>query len=130
MLMVTFFSPMKTKKQTKSSVAWTEVYRGKVAGLAYYDAQQFTIKAGDKLELFGEPTNIYDRNAIRVEVPGKGKIGYIPREETTKLHALRRNGAQFRARVVSWNKDNPSWTRCIMLVEINKTTNEANDIKF
>lgn len=41
----------------------------------YYGAAPFRV--GQKLQLIKEPTNPYDREAIRAELPGLGKVGYV-----------------------------------------------------
>lgn len=47
-------------------------------------------------ELVPEPDNPHDPNAIRVDVGGV-KVGYIPREQTARIHALIEGGATARA---------------------------------
>ena len=38
-----------------------------------------SLTAGDLLQLVPEPTNLYDRNAIRVERLDGSQVGYVPR---------------------------------------------------
>lgn len=47
-----------------------------VSGTYHYYGHQF-LKPGDKVKLIKEPDNEYDREAIRVEYEGLGKIGYV-----------------------------------------------------
>ena len=47
-----------------------------VTGLChYYGEHPFAL--GQKVTLVKEPANPYDREAIRVELPGLGKVGYV-----------------------------------------------------
>ena len=41
----------------------------------YYGTAPFQV--GQKLQLIKEPTNAYDREAIRAELPGLGRVGYV-----------------------------------------------------
>ncbi len=43
------------------------------------------LKPGMKVKLIKEPENEYDREAIRVEMPGAGKIGYVANSTKTVL---------------------------------------------
>jgi len=45
--------------------------------------------AGDPVELVPEPSNPFDPNAVAVIVPGKGMIGYLPRDDDRR-HELTR----------------------------------------
>ena len=47
-----------------------------IAGTRHYYGMDF-LKAGMSVKLIKEPENEYDREAIRVEVAGVGKIGYV-----------------------------------------------------
>lgn len=47
-----------------------------VTGTSYYFGTDF-IEPKMKVKLIKEPDNHYDREAIRVEVEGLGKIGYV-----------------------------------------------------
>ena len=40
-------------------------------------------RAGQKVTLIKEPTNEYDREAIRAELPGLGKVGYVANSTRT-----------------------------------------------
>ena len=52
-----------------------------VAGTRYGNrpAVVNSLTVGDQLQLVPEPTNLYDRNAIRVERLDGSQVGYIPR---------------------------------------------------
>lgn len=48
-----------------------------LTGLNYrFGTQPFTV--GQKVKLVKEPENDFDREAIRAELPGLGKVGYVP----------------------------------------------------
>ncbi len=47
-----------------------------ITGTNHYYGQDF-LKKGKKVKLIKEPDNEYDREAIRVEYKGLGKIGYV-----------------------------------------------------
>lgn len=47
-----------------------------LTGTNHYYGSEF-MKPGMKVRLFKEPDNSYDREAIRVECKGLGKIGYV-----------------------------------------------------
>ncbi len=47
-----------------------------LTGTRYYQGHDF-LKPGMKVKLIKEPENEYDREAIFVELPGLGTIGYI-----------------------------------------------------
>ena len=47
-----------------------------LTGTKHYYGRDF-IEKGMQVKLVKEPDNDYDREAIRVELPGLGKIGYV-----------------------------------------------------
>ena len=47
-----------------------------ITGTSYYHGKDF-LKEGMFVRLIKEPDNEYDREAIRVEMDGLGKIGYV-----------------------------------------------------
>lgn len=49
----------------------------------YYGAELF--RTVSKVKLIKEPENVYDHEAIRVEVPGLGKVGYVANSAYTVL---------------------------------------------
>lgn len=48
-----------------------------IAGTNHWHGQEF-IKPGMKVKLVKEPDNEVDSEAIKVEMPGIGQIGYVP----------------------------------------------------
>jgi len=97
---------MKTKKQKAR-----EMFRFNIAGVQYSDYQlASTIKAGDSLKLIWEKANKFDPNAIRIEWKGI-KLGYVPSKGKyqTMLHDYRKMDFKIECKVVSVNKNNPSW---------------------
>ena len=55
-----------------------------ITGTCHYYGQEF-IKPGMKIQLIKDPENKYDREAIRAEVKGIGKIGYVANSPQTVL---------------------------------------------
>ena len=55
-----------------------------IPGTCHYYGQEF-IKPGMKIQLIKDPENKYDREAIRAEVKGIGKIGYVANSPQTVL---------------------------------------------
>lgn len=47
-----------------------------ITGMKHYFGQDF-LKPGMKIELIKEPDNEFDKEAIRAEIKGIGKIGYV-----------------------------------------------------
>lgn len=55
-----------------------------ITGMNHYQGSDF-LKRGMEVELIKEPGNNYDMFAIRVEVYGRGKIGYVANNQNTVL---------------------------------------------
>ena len=55
-----------------------------ITGINYYYGSDF-LKKGLKVNLVKEPDNEYDKEAIRVELKGLGKIGYVANSINTVL---------------------------------------------
>ena len=55
-----------------------------ITGTNHYYGHDF-IKKGEKVKLIKEPDNTYDKEAIRVEYEGLGKIGYVANSPYTVL---------------------------------------------
>lgn len=111
------------KKQTTKSTP-VNVYRDHVAGVQYYDYQLITIKAGDEVELRRETSNPVDAEAVAVYIKDT-HVGYIKRPHNRRLIGLKRDGAKFSGKVVSFNKNNPSWQAIVISVDVTMT--EANE---
>lgn len=47
-----------------------------LTGTKHYYGQEF-LKAGMKVQLIKEPENEFDKEAVRIEYKGLGKIGYV-----------------------------------------------------
>lgn len=110
------------KKQTTKSKP-VNIFRDHVAGVQYSDYQLVSFKAGDEIELRREPSNPKDSNAIAVYVHDT-RIGYIPRIHTQRFIGLKRDGAKFSGRIVSYNKNNPSWQAIVISVDVTMPTVE------
>jgi hypothetical protein len=55
-----------------------------LTGTKYYHGKEF-LKKGMSVYLVKEPDNEHDKEAIRVEIPGLGKIGYVANSPFTVL---------------------------------------------
>ena len=55
-----------------------------LTGTSHYYGMEF-IKKGMKLKLVKEPDNEYDKEAIKVEMKGLGRIGYVANSARTVL---------------------------------------------
>ena len=78
-----------------------------VAGLDYIDNidEIFSkIEVGDRLDLFREATNEYDKHAILVKYHGE-KIGYVPRKDNYVLSKLMDGGKHLYGIVDSFGVD-------------------------
>ena len=112
------------KKQTTKKSTPLNVYRDHVAGVQYSDYQLITIKAGDEVELRRETSNPVDAEAVAVYVKDT-RVGYIKRPHNRRLIGLKRDGAVFSGKVVSFNKNNPSWQAIVISVDV--TMPEVNE---
>lgn len=120
---------MKIKTSKKSQTNKINVYHDHVAGVQYSDYQLTTIKAGDEVELRRETSNPVDAEAIAVYTKNT-RIGYIKRPHNKRLIGLKRDGAKFFSRVVSFNKNNPPWQAIVISVDITlPTENETKDVE-
>jgi hypothetical protein len=55
-----------------------------LTGTKYYHGKEF-LKNGMEVYLVKEPDNEHDKEAIRVELPGLGKIGYVANSPYTVI---------------------------------------------
>ena len=55
-----------------------------ISGMRHYYGTDL-LERGDEVKLIKEPDNDYDKEAIRVEVDGLGKIGYVANSVGTVL---------------------------------------------
>lgn len=55
-----------------------------LTGTKYYHGKEF-LKKGMQVFLVKEPDNEHDKEAIRVEMPGLGKIGYVANNPYTVI---------------------------------------------
>ena len=76
------------RNRKELSVKKEEERMGKVyftiAGTEHYFGSDF-LEAGMTVKLIKEPDNVHDREAIRVEMCGAGKIGYVANSTRTVL---------------------------------------------
>ncbi len=119
---------MKIRKKSKA-IKQVEVYRDHLAGVQFSDYQRANLKAGMPLTLVWERSNAYDPRAIAVYA-GDYRIGYVKKNKTEELHALRETGKNTAATLVSYNKNNPSWNAIVISVCAVGTDEDLSDIKF
>jgi hypothetical protein len=88
-----------------------------LAGFQYYAGEALwqEMHEGDKLDLFREPDNEHDANAVRVEWRGV-KLGYLPRAENRSVAAEMDRGTRVAARVARLTADRNPWRR--LLIEV------------
>lgn len=55
-----------------------------IVGTCYYNGQDF-IEPKMEVKLVKEPDNEVDKEAIKVEMPGVGQIGYVANSPRTKI---------------------------------------------
>lgn len=108
-----------SRKVSRKSSTFNEVYVGNIAGVQYGEWQLITKKpkAGAELKLVAEPSNKFDPDAIKV-MYGNRKIGYIKRNDTEELHKYHAAGAKFKAMLRSVNANNPSWYSLVVAVSV------------
>ena len=86
-----------------------KVYKNfKIAGIEYYEALFIMeeIKAGDKVQLKAEKSNIHDENAVEIYYKDK-KLGYIPRSANYSISVLLNAGWDvFDAYIQKIDRDN------------------------
>lgn len=125
---------MKKQKQTK----WTEYgNRFSVAGVQYSDYQRVLskMKLGEQVRFIGEPKNVFDNKAIRIEYKGV-KIGYVPAASAIQLGLWSEHGAKsiVVGVVTAINKNNPSWqlfTIQVLVKRIQKSlTRNQGEVEF
>lgn len=66
-------------------------------------------KVGDILKLVGEPTNKFDRYAVRIESPKGSVLGHIPKPFNVDTWALKDAGFKPTAILIEVNTAGPSW---------------------
>lgn len=65
-----------------------------ITGMNHYYGSDF-LKKGMKVKLVKEPDNEYDKEAIRVEMKGLGKIGYVANSPYTVIGASESAGRMY-----------------------------------
>ena len=65
-----------------------------ITGMSHYYGSDF-LKKGMKVKLVKEPDNEYDKEAIRVEMKGLGKIGYVANSPHTVIGASESAGRMY-----------------------------------
>ncbi len=65
-----------------------------ITGMNHYYGSDF-LKKGMRVKLVKEPDNEYDKEAIRVELKGLGKIGYVANSPYTVLGESKSAGRMY-----------------------------------
>lgn len=76
---------------------------------------------GDRLKLVREPENIYDPDAIAIEHPVDGRLGYVPRVLAQPFAALIDAGFDLRARLTYAG----TFPRCTIRMRVTKKRRDA-----
>lgn len=64
----------------------------------YFGIAPFAV--GQKVRLVKEPENLFDHEAIRAELPGLGKVGYVANStHTVQENALVQDGSMTRSKI-------------------------------
>lgn len=114
-------------KKFKSLPKKMELYCDALAGVKFADSQLTKITPGIAVDLVWEPSNPYDRNAIRVDLNGV-KLGYIKAAHTQKLHEKREAAVKLHSFIRSYHPQNPSWEQIFIVIYTDKTSD--TDVKF
>ena len=103
-----------------------------VAGVTFYNVNFASIKKSSKVQIIPEPTNPYDKNALKVIIDGT-HVGYIKRELAETLAPKILDGAFIKAKVksvVGWNKPNQGIILTLSITEkfdIGRANDELGD---
>ena len=97
-------------KETK----WENIEgRFNLAGVQYSDYQLVCVrlKPGTVVRFIGEPSNLYDKYAIRVETKEGIKLGYVPSRsiQQSELWECRSKKQKCIGVITAFNKTNPTW---------------------
>ena len=81
-----------------------------IAGFRYHHGPSLLgeIRVGSKLSVVAEPTNLHDRNAVRVELGGR-HIGYLPRDQNRTVADLLARGAPIACSVTEVSASAEPW---------------------
>lgn len=85
---------LEPKSEFKTQPRWQTLLVFPVVGLGYYDYKPELVRRGSVVGLLHEPSNRYDRNAIKVMIAGR-HIGYVARHLTSILHDAKAQGCKF-----------------------------------
>ena len=73
---------MESRIKKKQEVHIMEIIYFTITGTNHYFGHEFC-ETGMRVRLVKEPDNEYDNEAIRVEMPGLGKVGYVANSSYT-----------------------------------------------
>ncbi len=103
---------MNQYNMTKTNTKWQKIEdRFNLSGVQYSDYQLVVgTPVGKTVDLIGEPSNQYDRDAIRVEYMGI-KLGYIPSKSIFQSELIRyhKQGCKCIGIITAFSKANPTW---------------------
>lgn len=88
-----------------------------VAGVGhhYREYHRANVRPGDQVTLVPEPTNRFDKNAVKV-MKGMFHLGYVPRTDTGKALALLNSEGELQC-VVNIKQGNACWIRVNVLAD-------------
>ena len=101
---ITFLQKGQKIKPFLKDIFLIETYVAGLDYIEYIDDILSVIKVKDRLELFREASNEYDKHAILVKYNGQ-KIGYVPRKNNYVLSKLMDGGKQLYGVVESFGVD-------------------------
>lgn len=94
-----------------------KTYRFYIAGVQYHSLESILNKlsVGDCLQLVIEPSNEYDKNAVRIEyfnINGNVMCGYVPMFFSSKVSEYIKMGKNLECIIIELNKDADPWEMC------------------
>ncbi len=120
---------LRSRRELAHVVAWcerqdawvrrcSELFCGYIAGFQYGDGGRVIdqLHPGDALVLVREPTNAYDRQAVRVDWRGH-TLGYLPRDQNHAIAHLLDTGTALDARIDAVNPGSERWRQVEIRVE-------------
>lgn len=106
-----------------------KTYKFYIAGAQYHSLESVIkkLEVGDNLQLVPEPSNEYDKNAVRIEYNDIDKnvmCGYVPMFFSNKISEKLKMEKQLECVIIELNKDADPWEMC--KVEIKEIKGKIN----
>jgi hypothetical protein len=95
------------------------IQQSALAGFQYHQGEAVWPKLSvfDPLQLVREPSNRFDKQAVRVEWRGQ-KLGYLPRTENTAVAQMLDRGERLTANIVQLELSDSPWQRVRLVVQL------------